>query len=167
MRKSILIITAAILSLATVAQQEISPTNPKYIHKLGLHAGTASGTGLSYKLLANNKWMFQAVTLPIASTYFFIVNSGLAAKYKFKDNPFLDFYVYGAGNLYYEKRGQSWSNFEIVNIGATPGISVEYGKGEFFKLAFQAGYGVYIFERGDWMTHISFGATVDFALNSK
>lgn len=80
---------------------------PKTIHKLGLHAGTTSGLGLSYKALFNDKYMIQAITLPIASQDFKYINSGLSFKYKFKDLSDWDFYAYGSGNYIFSQYSTS------------------------------------------------------------
>jgi hypothetical protein len=151
---------------------------PKFIHKLGLHAGTTSGLGLSYKLLIKNKFMIQTVTLPVASRYNKYINSGLSVKYKFRDYDHWDFYAFSSGNhAYLEDSQYIWGDdWETIignektfshNFNASGGIAFEYGKGEFFKLGFQIGYGVYNIGKDEWVTNLSIGSTIDFSLNSK
>lgn len=156
-----------------------SDSLPVFVHKLGLHAGTTSGLGLSYKLLINNKLMIQTVSLPVASRTYKYINSGLSLKYKFRDYEKWDFYAFAAGNHnYIESTEDVWSGdwmiTEIVtettyinNYNGSAGIAFEYGQGEFFKLGVQIGYGIYNIGDQDWRTNLSIGSTIDFSLNSK
>ena len=179
MKKTILTFALSLGMFAGFSQTaEIKNTTPKVIHKLGLHSGTASGVGLSYKALFNNKTMVQLVTLPVASQDFKYVNSGLSLKIKFKDLDNWDFYGYGSGNfVYIEDRWSStynettmdWETFTSYNynFNVSGGVAVEYGKGEMIKWGMQAGYGVYNIGESSWMTNLTIGTTIDFALNSK
>ena len=54
-----------------------------------------------------------------------------------------------------------------VSVNTSVGISVEYGKGEFVKWSFQAGYALYSIGKENWQTNLSIGTTIDFSLNSK
>ncbi len=161
-----------------IAQEDTSYQLPKYVHKLGLHAGTTSGLGLSYKFLANNKWMFQVVTLPVASKENKYINSGFSVKYKFKDYDMLDFYAFGAASYtfnqytYYDYSMyppyESIQRTEISdNWNCSGGIAIEIGKGELVKWGIQMGYGLYSIGTDDWLTNLSIGTTLDFSLNSK
>lgn len=171
MRKNALCIAILFCSIFSIGQ-DLNQTSPKQvIHKLGMHAGTTSGTGVSYKALFNNKTMIQLVTLPIASKDYKYINSGISLKQKFKDYPDWDFYSYCALNYihiesqdyYYD--GPSTLYTDLVNTSV--GISVEYGKGEFVKWSFQAGYALYSIGNENWQTNLSIGTTIDFSLNSK
>lgn len=177
MKKAILFLTIGLTYISGYSQSTYfdldssSNIQPKYIHKLGLHAGTTSGLGLSYKLLINNHFMIQMATLPVASKYYKYINSGISLKYKFRDEEFWDFYAFGAGSHVHQYNNfsiwggneQTWSN----NYNASSGIAVEYGKGEFFKLCAQIGYGLYNIGQEEWITNLSIGTTIDFSLNSK
>ena len=93
MKKTIICITilfCSIISLGQLSHLNQTDSN-KVIHKLGMHAGTTSGLGLSYKALFKNKTMIQLVTLPIASKDYKYINSGISLKQKLKDYPEWDF----------------------------------------------------------------------------
>ena len=184
MKKLLLCLLFGSVSLSTLAQKET--TNPssnylnkKVIHKLGLHAGTTSGAGLSYKALINNKLMIQMVSLPIASQDYKIINTGLSLKYKFRDYNMWDFYSYVSGSHYFNQDRfyaydamDPWldTTYEYEyknNFHSSAGFAFEYGKGELIKLSTQVGYGAYFIGKSKWMTNLSIGVTVDFALNSK
>ncbi len=163
----------------TQDNQSSDSSNPKYIHKLGLHAGSTSGLGMSYKMLIKNKWMVQFVTLPVASKDYKYINSGLSLKYKVQDLDFWDFYVYGTGNYNFMQNGnydyvyepdyvEIFKGYEYEHrVNSSTGFSIEYGKGEFFKVSAQVGYGVYSIGTENWATNIAGGITLDFSLNSK
>lgn len=180
MKKRITTLTLALGMLTGFAQtsETTLKESPKVIHKLGLHSGTASGVGLSYKALFNHKTMIQLVTLPIASQDYKYINSGLSLKFKFKDLDIWDFYGYGSGNYVFSQ--DSWSstfnsNTQLwessttynYNVNASIGVAMEYGKGELVKWGLQAGYGVYNIGESSWMTNLTIGSTIDFSLNSK
>ena len=179
MKKNILCITILFCSFISPGQlSNINQTGSKrVIHKLGMHAGTTSGLGVSYKALFNNKTMLQLVTLPIASKQYKYVNSGISLKQKFKDYPEWDFYSYCALNyihiqsesFYYDyQSNQDIFTYSFTNlVNTSVGISVEYGKGEFVKWSVQAGYALYSLGTEDWQTNLSIGTTIDFSLNSK
>lgn len=173
------LLTALIITIASQSfAQDTAFTLPKYVHKLGLHAGTTSGLGLSYKLLYKNKFMVQAVTLPVASANYKYINSGLSFKYKFKDFETLDFYVFGAGSYtliqdtydYYTgipPYGTEIRSSITDNFNFSGGIAFEIGEGELLKWGIQMGYGIYSVGTTDWLTNLSIGTTIDFSLNSK
>ena len=184
--KKIIFFTAIIFtSLLSKGQKSEAPlkTEPKTIHKLGVHAGTTSGLGISYKALFNNKTMIQLVTIPVASKNYKYINSGISLKLKFKDLQEWDFYSYGALNHIYNYSETYFDNFFYDEIGAlnvqdynytliskfnsSIGISAEYGDGEFIKWNMQLGYGIYNLGTENWRTLLSIGTTIDFSLNSK
>ena len=177
---SIFILISSTISLAQESK-EVQTIPPNTIHKLGIHAGTTSGLGISYKALFNNKTMLQLVSIPVASKYTKFINSGISLKLKFKDLPEWDFYYYGALNHIYRERtdyntfyddvmiydNDSYTRTTLSKFKTSAGISVEYGKGEFIKWNIQLGYGIYNLGTDEWMTLPSFGTTIDFSLNSK
>lgn len=179
MKKIILSVIITITSLTGISQVADSTVLkiPKTIHKLGLHAGTTSGLGLSYKALLNNSFMIQVVTLPIASKDLKYINSGLSLKYKFKDLAEWDFYAYGAGNyIFNESTSENYNFFTdeyssstttLNNTHFSSGIAIEYGEGELVKWSLQIGYAAYNVGSRDWLTNLSIGTTLDFSLNSK
>ena len=180
MKKNIICIAILFCSIISLGQlSNLNQTDSKkVIHKLGMHAGTTSGLGVSYKALFNNKTMIQLVTLPIASKDYKYINSGISLKQKLKDYPEWDFYSYCALN-YIHIRSQNYyyysyqSDSDITNysytdlVNTSVGISVEYGKGEFVKWSVQAGYALYSLGTEKWQTNLSIGTRIDFALNSK
>jgi hypothetical protein len=182
MKKILPFIAILVSSTISLAQEsnEAQTTPPITIHKLGIHAGTTSGLGISYKALFNNKTMLQLVSIPVASKENKYINSGISLKFKFKDLPEWDFYSYGALNHIYNE-SKVYNNFynemmlynddytktTISKFNTSAGISVEYGKGEFIKWCFQLGYGVYNIGTEGWQTNLTIGTTIDFSLNSK
>ena len=183
MKKLLLCMLFGGISLSNFAQESTTDSSSNYlskkvIHKLGLNEGTASGAGLSYKALFNNKFMIQVVSLPIASQDYKIINTGLSLKYKFRDYNMWDFYSYVSGNHYFNQSQiyadniDPWTdviyeNDYTNNFHSSGGFAFEYGKGELIKLSTQVGYGAYFIGKSRWMTNLSIGFTVDFSLNSK
>ena len=177
---SICILISSTISLGQESSEaQIIP--PNTIHKLGIHAGTTSGLGISYKALFNNKTMLQLVSIPVASKYTKLINSGISLKLKFKDLPEWDFYYYGAlnhiydesteynNNYYYDEMSNNddYTRTTLSKFNTSAGISIEYGKGEFIKWNIQLGYGIYNLGTEEWRTLPSVGTTIDFSLNSK
>ncbi len=175
--KKILFSICILISSTIALGQESSEGQtipPNTIHKLGIHAGTSSGLGISYKALFKNKTMLQLVSIPVASKDLKYINSGISLKFKFQDFPEWDFYSYGALNHIYNESieysyysDEDYTRTEISKFNGSAGISAEYGKGEFIKWCFQLGYGVYNMGTEDWQTNLTIGTTIDFSLNSK
>ena len=164
MKKTIICITilfCSIISLGQLSHLNQTDSN-KVIHKLGMHAGTTSGLGLSYKALFKNKTMIQLVTLPIASKDYKYINSGISLKQKLKDYPEWDFYSYCALNYIHIRSKNYYYNYQYDSnvttnsytdlVNTSVGISVEYGKGEFVKWSVQAGYALYSLGTENWQT---------------
>ena len=174
MKKILFFIAILISSAISLGQKsnEAQTIIPNTIHKLGIHAGTTSGLGISYKALFNNKMMLQLVTIPVASKNTKYINSGISLKFKFKDLPEWDFYSFGAFNhIYTDYKNYNYIDdyylTRISKFNSSAGISVESGKGEFIKWCFQLGYGIYNLGTDVWQTNLSIGTTIDFSLNSR
>lgn len=178
MKKLIIGLTFVLISGIAFSQEDSTYQLPKYVHKFGLHSGTTSGTGLSYKLLIKNQWMIQAVTLPVASQEQKFINSGFSLKYKFRDYAKWDFYSFvSVSHRFIQTTSFVWdetgpldetkSSSYLNNVNSSGGIAIEYGEGEFFKWGVQMGYGVYNIGKDNWITNLSIGTTLDFSLNSK
>lgn len=181
MKIAITIFALSLITFTGISQnnETAEPENsntPTVIHKLGLHSGTTSGVGLSYKALIKNTLMIQAVTLPVASQDYKYINSGLSIKYKFRDYNLWDFYAYGAGNYIYTQSSYGYYSLDETeefiyeynsNFHTSVGIAAEFGKGEFLKWSMQMGYALYNIGSDYWQTNLSIGTTLDFSLNSK
>lgn len=175
MKKILFSFCIIINSVITLGQESSQgqTTPPNTLHKLGIHAGTSSGLGISYKALFKNKTMLQLVSIPVASKDLKYINSGISLKIKFQDLPKWDFYSYGALNHIYNYNKDyyiypdDYTRTIISKFNGSAGISTEYGKGEFIKWCFQLGYGVYNMGTEDWQTNLTIGTTIDFSLNSK
>lgn len=140
-------------------------------HRVGLHAGSNSGTGASYKVEINNKHQFQLVTLPIASNDRIWLSSGISYQRKFKEAEHWDFFMYGSiSSLYTREKGYDWNSpegtyFETNTLNTSLGLHFEYGKSENFKINFNTGYGIRSFNTDNWGTNLALGIGFDFKLN--
>lgn len=168
-------LTLAIVSTALFATaQDSSAVKTNNIkHKLGLHAGTTTGVGLSYKLELQNKHQFQVVALPIASKHEKVIFTGLSYRYKFKTMDNWDALAYVGGSYYYDSYSSADDfviepSSDVINqsINVSGGLAFEYGKSEFFKVNLQLGYGLYDIFTQDWRTNLSGGIGFDFLLNN-
>lgn len=178
MKKLILTGAIALISGICGAQNEQTAESseevitPKILHKLGLHAGTTSGTGLSYKVDINKKYQIQLVALPVASEDVKWINSGVQFRYKVRNLGDWDFFTYGAASYFYQYQKEYYYNdgytmqesfSESHAINTSAGIAFEYGRSEAFKLNIQTGYGGYDLT-DDWRTMLSIGVGIDFTL---
>ena len=174
MNKIFITIIIAVSSLFLSAQDDSENTQDKVKHKLGLSASTTRAVGFSYKLVLKEKYQFQVVALPIASRNQKILLSGLAYRYKFKSFKSWDILSFISAGYYYNKT--SYDNEiglieddllnpseEVLNFSS--GLAFEYGKGDFFKLNLQIGYGLYNVTSEDWSTNLSTAIGFDFLLN--
>jgi hypothetical protein len=170
---TVLISTSSIFANAQDASIPAEDSPQKLQHRLGLHAGTTSEVGFSYKLVIKEKYQIQAVVLPIASKEDKILFSGLSYKYKFKTIKNWDMLSFVSASYYYSKYSYDpyyvyeteTSYYEDLNLSA--GLGFEYGKSEFFKMNMQFGYALYDITDNDWHTNLSAAIGFDFLLNKK
>jgi len=170
-----ILLTVAIVTTSLLTNAQDTSSGDKAIpvkHKLGLHAGTTTGVGLSYKVEFKNKHQVQFVALPIASKEEKIFFSGLSYRYKFKTMENWDALTYVGASYYYYK--YTWDYDVIIEpvtsdvdqqLNCSGGVAFEYGKNEFFKINLQLGYGLYNILNEEWRTSLSAGIGVDFLLN--
>lgn len=179
MKKIILTGAIALLTGFASAQveeaksEETTENTTKTLHKIGLHAGTTSGLGLSYKIQFADKYQVQLTTLPIASESYKWINTGLQLRYKFKDAGNWDFFTYAAAShlytsssnyYYYDYTDPDYSETTTnESYNASAGVAFEFGRSESFKLNLQTGYGVYDIT-DDWTTMLTIGVGIDFTL---
>ncbi len=166
--------------------QEIATPVKKVQHRLGLHAGTTSGLGLSYKAVVKEKYQIQLTTLPFASKNNKMIFSGLNLGYTFLNNKIFDFLVIlSASNIYTQNttEGYTYTNYDYYGgggystvtvpttttydnqINSSIGIGFELGPSDVFKFNFQVGYGIYDMLTANWQTLPSIGVGFDFKLS--
>ena len=151
-------------------------------HRLGLHAGTTSGLGLSYKLVLNDAYEIQLTALPFASKDSKMMFSGLNLGYKFYNNKKLDVLVLLSSSYLYDQSVSEGYNYTDYNgnyividdvvsttskVNSSLGVGFELGTSEMFKFNFQVGYGIYNMFSSDWQTLPSIGVGFDFLLLKK
>tara|TARA_B110000211_G_scaffold231895_1_gene294437 strand:+ start:873 stop:1415 length:543 start_codon:yes stop_codon:yes gene_type:complete len=177
MNKSILTVFIATASLFASAQEAEKPSTDsiqKIQHRLGLHAGTTSEVGFSYKLVLKEKHQIQAVVLPIASKDDKTLFSGLTYRYKYRTIKNWDMLSFVSASYYYNKYSletyyvydePSSSNTLNENLNVSAGLGFEYGRNDFFKINMQIGYALYDITDEDWHTNLSAAVGFDFLLN--
>jgi hypothetical protein len=158
--------------------QSIYETN-KVVHRIGLHAGTTSGVGLSYKAVIKDKYQIQLTSLPYASADTKTAISGLNLMYKFVNNEVFDIlFVVSAGHFFRSDITENYIydnnyNYTITrtrnitsSLSSSVGIGFEIGGNDRFKFNCQAGYAVYDV-LDNWQTLPSVAVGFDFLLSKK
>lgn len=168
-----------LISCSTFAAYSQGAITKNVQHRLGLHAGTTSGLGLSYKAVIKDKYEIQLTTLPFASKNDKFIFSGVNLGYKFSNNKVMDFLLLvSASNNYesYTNEGYTYydySGYTVVEPSTTVttnkfnsslGLGFQLGATEVFKLNFQVGYGLYDMFSANWRTLPSIGIGFDFRL---
>lgn len=159
--------------------QSIYETN-KVVHRIGLHAGTTSGVGLSYKASIHDKYMVQLTTLPFASQDNKTIISGLNLGYKFLNNRTFDIlFMVSTGHFFRSATYEDYvydvnynystvTRTQITNsLSSSVGLGFELGNIDLFKFNFQVGYAIYDMLSTNWQTLPSVGIGFDFLLSKK
>jgi len=148
MKQILFILPILFLTVYTNAQDSTKTTK----HFIGLHAGTTTGIGFSYRFWPK-KIGIQITTIPTFSPnkniYF---SSGISALLTLKQTKHIDIFSYLGNHLLYEQdRVTQYNDFgELVtftkkeytyNIGIGFGLKVNFLKN--LDLSLQAGYGLY------------------------
>ncbi len=121
-------------------------------HALGLHAGTSTGQGFSYRYFPN-KWGVQVTGIPIFNgNNGFYTSSAVSILYKIKEHKKLDLFTYLGNHLVFERyqsyygiwpepeSGPTYVTDRTYNIGLGAGVNIHYW--EVLDLSIQAGYGL-------------------------
>ncbi len=132
MKKRIILLAICFLSLSVFSQEEENVTNK---NEFGVHLGSTTGIGLSYRHWFNNSG-FQLTALPILTDEYDFVSAGLTFLHSFKNSKYFRFYGYIGNHVMYNT---DIANDFQYNIGIGPGFA--FGKSVRFNL--MVGYGLY------------------------
>lgn len=150
--KKLALLFAVLFSIGTLNAQEQEAAVELGPHHIGLHAGSSTGTGFSYRYWPT-RWGVQVTGIPIfrqGSTY---ASFGASALYMLKDNDRVDLFSYFGNHLIYNSYetliydpatgtySEGKETFSLDNMGLGLGLKVTIF--DVINLNFQAGYGVY------------------------
>lgn len=119
-------------------------------HALGLHTGSSTGQGFSYRYFPN-KWGVQVTGIPIFyGNQGYYTSSAVSIMYKIKEHKKLDLFTYLGNHLIFERYqsyywtgpwpGPTYVTDRTYNIGLGAGINIHLW--EVLDLSIQAGYGL-------------------------
>ena len=177
------LVLGLLIGTSSFAQEEALPK--KNYHRLGLHGGTTTGIGFSYKVSTNDKYQIQLAAIPFASSTSKYVNGGLTFFRKIVNTRVFDILVYIGGNYQFTSSKYSYGEYYYYDyntsdyvyssgavtdkdsqFNASFGLAFEVGPSEIFKFCFQAGYGVYdLADANNWQTLPSAGVGIEFGIN--
>jgi hypothetical protein len=148
--KHYLILITTLISLSVSAQNEESSTEYNG-HQIGIHAGSTTGIGLSYRYWGKT-FGVQTTFLPTANKSSTYINSAITLLVKLKDFEKVRLFGYLGNNYIYEKRPRyqsiGWGNYypytsinHTYNLGLGFGLDITLAKRLGLNLMF--GYGGY------------------------
>lgn len=119
-------------------------------HALGLHTGSSTGQGFSYRYFPN-KWGVQVTGIPIFNgNNGFYTSSAVSVLYKIKEHKKLDLFTYLGNHLILERYqtyygiwpgpGPTYVTDRTYTIGLGVGVNIHLW--EVLDLSMQAGYGL-------------------------
>jgi hypothetical protein len=153
MKKAGLFIMGVLITIGIYAQNGDTVV-VKRIHEFGIHAGTTTAVGLSYRYWPN-KLGLQLTLLPVKTTDETFISAGITGLYSFYDSRLIRFFGYFGNNLtvnnyknynyqynpiigIYEST-YTFKHNRKYNIGFGPG----FGFGTRVRVNIMAGYGFY------------------------
>jgi len=148
--KTLFILLLSLLSFSSFSQDSIELAFPK--HYIGLHAGTTTGIGFSYRFWPK-KLGIQATSVPIFTKDGYLISFGLSGLYTLKTGKYVNLYSYVGNHLaltqttqyYYDpilqKDTETIINSTSYNIGAGIGYQIKFLKVLDFNL--QGGLGFF------------------------
>lgn len=102
MKHLITLLFAGFLGITSIAQDdqinEKGLTFKKSTHQVGLHAGSTTGLGFSYRYWPK-KWGVQVTGIPVFGQGYSFTSMGLSGLYMFNENKIVDFYGYLGNHL--------------------------------------------------------------------
>ncbi|MBN1596836.1 MAG: hypothetical protein JW894_00940 [Bacteroidales bacterium] len=132
--KVFILFFAIALCATHIYSQENDNPEPRN-NEFGIHAGTSTGLGLSYRHWFNKPGL-QITLLPIISDDYTFVSAALTGLYSFKETKYARVYGYLGNHIIYNS---DTSDPVTYNIGLGPAFS--FGSTVAFNLMF--GYGMY------------------------
>ncbi|WP_070138236.1 hypothetical protein [Crocinitomix algicola] len=138
--KNFLLIISLMCSIFGFAQNGTKTEPSEGAHHIGLHAGTTTGLGFSYRFWPG-KIGFQLTGVPIFDSHSSFVSAGASFLYKFNDNEVVDFFGYVGNHLLHRTYG--YNNSTNLTYNASIGIGLKIDFLEVLNFNLQAGYGVY------------------------
>lgn len=119
--------------------QDVKPIT----NEIGIHAGTTTGIGLSYRHWFNKNG-FQITAVPIKNDYRQYYNAGLTYLHTFYQSTHVCFYGYTSVNYVYHHRAhETWANDDLLNEKINLGVGPAFSFGRVVKFNLMVGYGMY------------------------
>lgn len=140
--------------------QKTEENRPNIEHYFGVHYGSTTGQGFSYRL-GVNRWRFQFTGIPIFrennTTY---ISSGLTVNFVLREHDILDLFTYFGNQVIFEKMKSYgiWPNppenefFWSTKHQAALGVGIDLKIGENLNFLLQAGYGGRYFNKKTFVT---------------
>jgi hypothetical protein len=163
MKGSILFLSVFFLSLNCFTQETTQKRSPHYF---GLHAGSTTAYGLSYRYWPS-KFGIEFTTLPTFKKYMPIdesfinskISTGLSILYTIKKSRVVDLYTYVGGFTLFEKKYEAYYSpltfqteylkKEQLDLNLGIGLAVKFKFIEVLDFNLQLGYGMYKINQPD------------------
>lgn len=138
-----------LITVTAFAQDDLTVKKTKVRKNgLGLHAGSTTGLGISYRHWPD-KFGFQVTFLPMISSSNSYVSLGITGMYKVSEMQALDVFLYGGNHFIYRNNNydnyQGYSEYDnsswTWNFGAGAGLDIKMAK--VLRLSLMTGFGNY------------------------
>lgn len=149
MRILIVVFSSALFTLFAQESNDFDTEPTSFKHSLGLHTGTSTGQGFSYRYFPE-KWGVQITGIPIFNgNQGYYTSSAISLLYKIKEHKKVDLFAYLGNHVIFE-RYQSYYWMDPWNVGYITNRTYNVGLGtginihmwNVLDLSLQAGYGL-------------------------